>query len=73
MPAQLLNVTEAATHQVPPPEELKLGLEALMAQQFSVRPESTDTAIFGDTFTDPIPQPDGSNQSKRCFQRVDEF
>ena len=59
MPAQLLNVTEAATRPAPPPDkfmaQLKQGLEAVTV-------ESMDTAIFGDTFTDPTPQPDGSNQ-----------
>ena len=62
MPAQLVNVAECATHQPPPPEqflaELKLGLEALAVQP-------TDTALFGETFQDPVPQPDGSEKNQK--------
>lgn len=62
LPAQLVNVAESALPPLPPVEtflkDLEKGHESLTS-------ESTDTAIFGDTFVGGVPQPEGSTKNQK--------
>ena len=62
MPAQLVNVSKSNLPPLPTPEEFlkdaKRGMESLIKA-------STDSVLFGDTFSDAVPQPEGSEKNQK--------
>ena len=62
MPAQLVNVAESSLPKLPTPQEFLKDLERGME---SLTSESTDTAPFGDTFSEIVPQPEGSTKNQK--------
>lgn len=62
LPAQLVNVAEAALGETPSPADFLKGLKQAMESQDAA---PADEALFGDTFPTTVPQPEGSEKNQK--------